>query len=86
MIRLPYRFHGQTFVGLATRRHDKTLDHYAYAALPSIPNNGQTILRETIEECRKVIEVLTDDALLKERSSAWHVPIKAVAVVVRNDA
>jgi hypothetical protein len=81
MNRRPYRYPGEKFVGFATRQQDKTLKHNdrRVAAVRAIPNNG---LR-TAEG--KVSEVLTDKALLKERSLHFHVLIEAVVVLARSD-
>jgi hypothetical protein len=81
MNRPVYRYPGEKFVGFATRQRDKTLKHddRRVAAVRAIPNRG---LR-TAEG--KVSEVLTDEALLKERSLHFHVTIEAVVILARSD-
>ena len=66
-----YRHPGQRLFGFATRQQDKT-HLYAVAAAYAI-YQGQTIYGN-------VIEVLTDELLLKEMSSCAHLNIEAVAV------
>ncbi len=70
-----FKYPGQKFVGVATRKADGTLNHAAFALVNAIPKKGDTIAD------REVSEVLTDAELLKERSTCALNTIEAVAVL-----
>jgi hypothetical protein len=73
-----FRYPDQKFVGLATRRSDTTLDHLAFTLMNVLPKIGDTICE------RKVVELLTDEKLLKERSAYARVDkIEVIAVLAR---
>jgi hypothetical protein len=72
-----FRYPGQKFVGLATRQQDNTLNHFAYTLVNEIPRKGDELFE------RKVVEVLTDEKLLKERSTCALNNIEAVAVLTK---
>jgi hypothetical protein len=79
---LPYRWPGEKFVAFATREKDNSLKHddCRAAAVRTMPNIGLATNGE------KVSEVLTDDALLEQRSLRLHLPIAAVVVLAHCDA
>lgn len=70
-----FKYPGQKFVGIATRQTDGTLNHSAFALVNAIPCKGGTFAD------REVSELLTDEALLKERSLCALATIEAVAVL-----
>jgi hypothetical protein len=61
--------------GIATRKPDGTLNHQAFILIYLIPQAGSLLAG------REVVEVLTDEELLKERSCCALNPIDAVAVL-----
>ena len=71
-----FKYPDKKFVGLATRRPDKTLNHVAFILVNSVPQVGDPI------ENRKVVELIRDEKLLKELSTRARVDkIEAVAVL-----
>jgi len=70
-----FKYLGQKFVGIATRQTDGTLNHLAFALINAIPQKGTTM------SDREISEVLTDEALLKERSLCALNKIEAVVVL-----
>jgi hypothetical protein len=66
----------QKFIGIATRKPDKSLHHEGYALVDSVPRVGE------IFSDRKVLELLTDEKLLKEQSAQTQNPIAALTVIV----
>jgi hypothetical protein len=70
-----FKYPGQICVGIATRMIDGTLDHSGFILIDVPPKKGATLFD------REVAEVLTDEALLKERSLCAQNAIEAVAVL-----
>jgi hypothetical protein len=75
MTEIRFKFAGQKYVGIATRKPDGTLDHECFRLVDSFPNQGIFSPRG------KFLEVLTEKELLDERSRAALDPIEAVLVV-----
>lgn len=76
MNQIIFKYPGQVFVGLATRNADNTLNHQAFMPTYSVPKKGDTLVE------REVVEVLTDEALLKELTQRACVDkMEAVAVL-----
>ena len=69
------KFPGQKFVAIAMRKTDGTLHHEAYISVDAIPKRGALLFD------RKVLEVLTEEKLLKVMSERAVNPIEAVAVL-----
>jgi hypothetical protein len=76
-----FTYPGLMFVALATRKPAKTLNHFAFALVNHLPKLGDTF-EETLPD-KKVVELLTDEELLKERSLHARVKIEAVAVLAK---
>lgn len=74
-----FRYPGQKFVGIAARQTDGTLYHSGFTLVNSLPSRGARLFD------REVLEMLTDEALLKERSRFALVEIEAVAVLGKQD-
>jgi hypothetical protein len=72
-----FSYPGQKFVGVATRKKDNSLNHECYILVNAIPKKGDPLLQG------KVVEVLTDAELLKERSTCALNKIEAVAVLAK---
>lgn len=70
-----FKYPGQKFVGIATRLNDGTLNHSGFTLVHVLPKKGAMLFD------REVSEVLTDEALLKERSLCAQNNIEAVAVL-----
>ena len=78
MDQIIFRYPDQKFVGLASRSPDKKLNHLGFTLMNALPKLGDTLFE------RKVVELLTDEQLLKERSSCAHVEkIEIVAVLAK---
>jgi hypothetical protein len=75
MSRIILAYPGQKFAGLAIRRPDKTLDHIAFVLGDNLPKLGEVI------DNKKVVELLTDEELLKEQSARALNRIEVVAVL-----
>lgn len=81
MNQIIFRYPGQVFVGLATRNEDNTLNHQAFVLVNSVPRKGHTLAD------RKVVEVLTEETLLKELAQRGGVDkMEAVAVLENRTA
>ncbi len=72
-----FKFAGQKYVGIATRKPDGTLDHEGFRLVDILPKPGGSCFE------RKVLEVLIEKELLDECSRAALDPIEAVLVVER---
>lgn len=70
-----FKYPGQIFVAIATRKADGTLDHQGFALIDAVPKKGTTFID------REVNEVLADDAMLKDLARRGAVD-KMEAVVV----
>jgi hypothetical protein len=77
MAQIIFAYPGQKFVALAMRQPDNTLNHFAFARADQLPKLGEVI------ENMKVVELLTDEELLKERSACALNPIEVVAVLAK---
>ncbi len=74
-----FKYPEQKFVGLATRRRDNSLNHFAFALVNTVPALGETI------RDRNVIELLTDEKLLQELTVRARVDKIAVVAVLANE-
>jgi lipoate-protein ligase A len=72
-----FKYPGQKFVGIATRKADGTLNHQGYVLIDAVPRKGATLFD------RPVSEMLTEEELLKERSRCALNEIAAIAVLAR---
>ena len=71
-----FKYPGQIFVGLATRKPDRSLNHQGFILCDVVPRKGATLFD------RQVVEVLTNETLLKELSQRACVDkMEAVAVL-----
>lgn len=70
-----FKYPGQKFVGIATRKADGTLNHQGFVLVNTVPKKGATLAD------RQVSEVLTEVGLLKERSACALNEIVAVVVL-----
>ena len=70
-----FRYPDQKFVGIATRKADGTLNHQGFILVDAVPKKGAALFD------RQVLEVLTEEGLLKERSRCALNEITAVAVL-----
>jgi lipoate-protein ligase A len=75
MDQIIFRYPGQKFVGIATRKTDGTLAHQGYILIDAIPKKGATLFQ------RPVLEVLTEEKMLKEISLRAANTLEAVAVL-----
>ncbi len=74
---LIFKYPGQKFAGVATRGADKTLKHEGFILVNDLPKLGDALCE------RKVVELLTDEELLKERSACALNTIEVVAVLAK---
>jgi hypothetical protein len=72
-----FRYPGQKFVGLASKQADGTLAHVGYTLLDVLPKKGDTLFE------REVLEVVTDEDVLKERSMCARNEIEVIAVLAK---
>ena len=72
-----FKYPGQKFVGIATRKADGTLNHQGFILIDAVPKEGATLFE------RPVVVVLTEEELLKEQSRCALNEIVAVAVLGR---
>jgi hypothetical protein len=72
-----FKYPGQVFVGLASKQTDGKLNHFGFTLVNVLPKKGDLLFD------RQVVDVLTDDTLLKERSALARNPIEAVAILAR---
>jgi len=80
MDQIIFRYPGQVFVGIATRRPDGTLDHQGFVLLNAVPKKGTPLFD------RPIAELLNDEVLLKEITRLAKVEkIEAVAVLGRKE-
>jgi hypothetical protein len=71
-----FKYPEQKFAGLATRGPSKELNHQGFALVNHLPKIGDIIAE------RKVVELLTDEKLLKECTARAQVSkIEVVAVL-----
>jgi hypothetical protein len=77
MTEIIFKYPGQKGVGVATRLKDGTLDHSGFIFVSVLPKKGGVLFD------REVSEVLTDEALLKERTLLAQNDIEAVAVLAK---
>ncbi len=75
-----FKYPDQKFVGIATRERDGTLNHQGFVLVSVIPEKGSMLFS------RQITELLTDEELLKERSSCALNRIEAVAVLSGKEA
>jgi hypothetical protein len=76
MDQIIFRYPGQVFVGLATRKADGTLNHEGFTLLNLAPKIGDTLFE------RPVAEVLTEEPMLKDLARRALVEkMEAVAVL-----
>ncbi len=73
-----FKYPDQKFVAIAFRRQDNTLYHYGFVLVNTVPKVGDVLFE------REVVQVLTDEELLKERTTAAQVEkIAAVAILAK---
>jgi len=70
-----FKYPGQKFVGIARRNPTGTLEHEGFVLVNAVPKQGGRVCG------RQILEVLTDEDLLKERSRCALNEIEAVAVL-----
>jgi hypothetical protein len=75
-----FKYPDEKFVGIATRQSDGTLNHQGYVLVKVVPEKGDSFLD------RQVVELLTEEDLLKERSRLALNEIVAVAVLSGKDS
>lgn len=76
MDQIIFRYPGQIFVGIATRKTDGTLNHQGFVLLNAIPDRGSMLFD------RQVSEVLTEEMMLKDLARRAAVEkMEAVAVL-----
>jgi hypothetical protein len=72
-----FKYPDQVFVGLATRKADRSLNHEAFALVKAVPKMGDAFADML------VVEVITDDALLTDTARRAIVDKMAAIVVLK---